>query len=104
MGDSNVGKVYYGTFSSPANNTTYTIDVGFCPDGLIILPDSSSINSNKGFYSIINGTVMNRNWNGESVYQATVSLTSNGFTYRTDNNGVESISGPNHTFVAVQFK
>lgn len=106
IGDSNVGKVYYGTFYSPSKNTTYTIDVGFCPDGLIILPDLNNTNSNKGFYSIINGTVMNKNWNGGSGYNATVALTSNGFTYTTgnDTSGAESIGGPNHTFVAVQFK
>lgn len=104
VGDSNVGKVYYGTFYSPAKSTTYTINVGFNPDGLIILPDSSSPNANKGFYSIINGTVMKKNWNGGSAYNATVALTSNGFTYTTNTNDAECISGPNHTFVAVQFK
>ena len=95
--------MYYGTFYSPSKNTTYTIDVGFRPDGLIILPDSGSSNANKGFYSIIDGTVMQKRWNGGGTYLATVAITSTGFTYETDNDA-ESTSGPNHTFVAVQFK
>ena len=105
IGDGNVSKVYYGTFHSPDKNTTYWVNVGFYPDGVIILPDSSSSNANKGFYSIINGTVMNKNWNGGSNYNATVEITATGFTYTTgnDSTGVESTSGPNHTFIAVQF-
>ena len=49
---------------------------------------------------------MKKCWNGGSTYKATVDITSTGFTYKTgnDSSGAESTSGPNHTFVAVQFK